>query len=48
MCHAGGYPHGDSRPADAEFKAAVIAKIPMSWFGRPEEVAHLGNSQASE
>lgn len=31
-----------------EFKAAVIAKIPMGRLGRPEEVAHLVNWLASE
>lgn len=31
-----------------EFKAAVIAKIPMGRLGRPDEVAHLVNWLASE
>ncbi len=31
-----------------EFRAAVIAKIPMGRLGRPEEVAHLVNWLASE
>lgn len=31
-----------------EFKAAVIAKIPMGRLGRPEEVAHLVNWLASD
>lgn len=31
-----------------EFKATVIAKIPMGRLGRPEEVAHLVNWLASE
>lgn len=31
-----------------EFKASVIAKIPMGRLGRPEEVAHLVNWLASD